>query len=763
LFAAPLGFELGLYPTSVATGDFDADGVLDLAITLLDENCVEILLGSGDATFQEPRRFAAGALPRGVVTADFDRDGVLDLAVSNVSDSTVCILEGLHTGGVANGQFAAPAFHRAGWENRGLAAFDLDGDAWTDLVVAGRSTVVVLRNRGDGGFEPWADLPTPGSWGVTAFRHASPSRPVLVAANWTHPQLDVFVGVDSAGSAFAALPPIPMPGGSAEITSGDLDGDGRMDLVAPGAAGLRVLLGAPTPGGFGPAASYESAGGQMNDAALVDMDADGRLDIAATDTDLQEVALLVNQGGGAFGAAHRLAAWAGPNGIEAGDADGDGRADLFAVNSGTQVAVPALLVYRGLCGLVEAPRITDVRDVPHDQGGTVFVTWLASGLDSRASRAIREYRVWRRIHPPGVSVRVASDFGSFVPGTHLAVARPAGAAVEYWEPIAEVPAAFLQGYGYTAATTQDSIAGSNPYTAFFVQALTADPLAFYSSEPDSGYSVDNLAPPAPMPFVAEYTPSGVALHWLPSPASDFSAFRLHRGASATFVPGAENLVVASPDTGYFDPVSSASYYKLAAVDVHGNVGRYSLVSPEYPTAALATFLDPELRDGSVTLRWYLSTDDAVACTVHRRTPGESWRILGAGVPEGTGQVVYHDDSVSPGGRYGYRLGVRVDGGPEVFAGEGWVDVPSSAGDLGPRVTNPVLGGDVIVSFAPPAGRDVRVELLDVAGRVLETRDVRGTGARQNLTLAPSHALAPGVYLVRIRLDRPVVVRVAVLR
>ncbi len=763
LFADPTAMQLGLFPVSVAKGDFDADGRLDLAITLLDENKVAVLMGNGDGSFQPQQKYAAGTLPRGVVAADFDHDGALDLAVTDVSDSSVNILKGRLIGGIPSGQFSAPVAYKAGWENRGVVATDLDGDSWIDLVVAGRTAAVVLKNLGDGTFARTAYLSTPGCWSVTAFRHPSTSRPVIVAANWTVSRLDVFVGADSAGSSFNALSPIALTAGCAEITAGDLNGDGFMDLVAPGAAGLRVLLGTSSAGGFGAPVSYESGGGQMNDAALLDMNADGALDIAATDTDLQNVVLLLNAGDGTFGGGYRLESWAGPNGIEAGDSDGDHLADLFVVHSGTQIAVPALFVWRGLCGLVLEPVLTDVRDVPHDQGGRVFVTWQASGLDRPSTRGILNYRVWRRILPPGTSARIATDFLTFVPGAHTVVARFAGATIEYWEPVAEVPAAFLEGYGYTAATTQDSIAGSYPYTAFFVQALTSDPFTFYSSAVDSGYSVDNLAPPTPEPFVVVYTAQGAALHWAPNAAGDFARFHLHRGAEPEFAPAADNLLAAQADTGYVDPSGSSQwYYKLAAVDVHGNVSPYALATPNGSTAALASLVTHEVRDGRVFLVWHVAADAPTTCTVQRRLESGWWKDLGIERLDGSGFVRFEDGDVVPGSRYGYRLAILEGAGAVQFAGESWIDLPSEI-DLAPRVPNPVIGGDVTVSFATPMGHATRVELLDVSGRIVASRTIAGTGVRQVIGLARAHDLAPGLYLVRIGMDKPVVARVAVLR
>src|SRR5262249_12217831 len=107
--------------------------------------------------------------------------------------------------------------------------------------------------------------------------------------------------------------------------------------------------------------------------------------------------------------------------------------------------------------------------------------------------------------------------------------------------------------------------------------------AFWASAPDSGYSVDNLGPAMPAPFTGAYAGGGTHLHWGANSESDLAGYRLHRGSSPGFVPGPGNLVSEQPDTGYVDLGPAGSYYKLAAVDVHGNVSPYALLSPSGTT------------------------------------------------------------------------------------------------------------------------------------------------------------------------------------
>src|SRR5205814_748853 len=151
---------------------------------------------------------------------------------------------------------------------------------------------------------------------------------------------------------------------------------------------------------------------------------------------------------------------------------------------------------------------------------------------------------------PGAAAVASAGTGPAAGGSSVwrRVAPAHGLVETFWEAIATLPAEQLISYAYDAPTTQDSIAGSNPYTAFFVTALTADPFTFFESAVDSGYSVDNLSPPTPAPFVATYASGSATLHWGASPAQDFREFRLYRGFSTAFVPAPANLVTATRAT-----------------------------------------------------------------------------------------------------------------------------------------------------------------------------------------------------------------------
>jgi hypothetical protein len=81
-FIARRDFDVGFWPKALAVGDFNGDGVEDLAVANEASNNVSVLLGNGNATFQARRNFAAGSAPHWVSVGDFNGDGMADLAVA---------------------------------------------------------------------------------------------------------------------------------------------------------------------------------------------------------------------------------------------------------------------------------------------------------------------------------------------------------------------------------------------------------------------------------------------------------------------------------------------------------------------------------------------------------------------------------------------------------------------------------------------------------------------------------------------------------
>jgi hypothetical protein len=125
----PVDSAAGINPISVATGDFRAIGITDLAVANSLSGDVTISLGNGDGTFRPPVSYPVGGYPYSVVAADFNGDGILDLAVTAGGRVQVLI-------GNGDGTFQAPVPYLAGTNPTAMATADLAGHGVLDLMVA---------------------------------------------------------------------------------------------------------------------------------------------------------------------------------------------------------------------------------------------------------------------------------------------------------------------------------------------------------------------------------------------------------------------------------------------------------------------------------------------------------------------------------------------------------------------------------------------------------------------------------------------------
>jgi hypothetical protein len=240
------------------------------------------------------------------------------------------------------------------------------------------------------------------------------------------------------------------------------------------------------------------------------------------------------------------------------------------------------------------PAITGIADVAADQGGHVRLAWNASYLDSDPYYAIGSYYIWRQT-PASLAAAAVRRGARWVDDPAMAGVGPDPASGRLfrhdassafaWEFVASQPANGSTQYTYVAPTTRDSMSVTNPRTAFMVEARWTGGMAFWDSAPDSGYSVDNLAPAAPAQLAARWYSGTSVLGWLPNVESDLFGYRVYRGTTSTFTPGPGNLVASPPDTGYVDAAGAAYWYKVSAVDIHGNESPFATVLPQGVTGS----------------------------------------------------------------------------------------------------------------------------------------------------------------------------------
>jgi hypothetical protein len=296
------------------------------------------------------------------------------------------------------------------------------------------------------------------------------------------------------------------------------------------------------------------------------------------------------------------------------------------------------------------PKITKVKDVPNDQGGKLKLSWDPSYLDNDPQFGIANYWIWRSV--PGSVAAAALRRGAHLlsadgneeprPGVRTFKTTVMSGTSYSWEYVGSQVAQAFPGYSMVMPVSSDSMFESNPYTAFMVEAKPPSGNAYWNSAPDSGYSVDNLGPVMPAPFTGQWLrAAGTALQWGANHEADLAGYLLYRGASAGFVPGPTNLVTGLAGTSYTDPAgTNTSFYKLAAVDAHGNVSPYALLVPsgtvdvpaeELPREVGLLALGPNPVREEVALRFALPREAAVSLAIYdasgRRIRGltaETW-------------------------------------------------------------------------------------------------------------------------------------------
>ena len=232
----------------------------------------------------------------------------------------------------------------------------------------------------------------------------------------------------------------------------------------------------------------------------------------------------------------------------------------------------------------ELPQIDFVTDIPGDQGGQVRLAWTRTGYDVVESPTpVTQYAIYRRIDG---GAREGDGAGKLPDG--VVDEGASGSPERYppgdWHYVTAVPARAEEEYSTVVPTLVDStVGGDTGYSVFFLRAMTDTPWVYFDSPPDSGYSVDNIAPAMPTGFALEYNATQNFLSWDESPDADFQYFRIYRSDTPGFTHGPGNLIHMTIDTSWVDYVGDgwSYYYKLTAVDFAGNES--DAASPETVT------------------------------------------------------------------------------------------------------------------------------------------------------------------------------------
>ncbi len=215
-----------------------------------------------------------------------------------------------------------------------------------------------------------------------------------------------------------------------------------------------------------------------------------------------------------------------------------------------------------------APRIVAISDIPGDQGGYVGIQFRGSDYDCCYNAYdVMEYSVWRELD---LSLFRSSDLLDLETDPNIQLLRED----EYWEYMGSLPAVEFENYGFVAPTIEDSTEIGIPFNRYLIIAHTNMDDVQFISEPDSGYSVDNLSPgvPAGLTVVREGD-NGALVTWEQNVEPDLSHYELYRDVNPIFEVSETTLISTQIDTLFIDEslVNDITfYYRLIAQDYHGN-------------------------------------------------------------------------------------------------------------------------------------------------------------------------------------------------
>jgi len=269
-FDTRVNLPAGNNPHDIAIGDIDGDGKPDLAVSNFNSNTVTIYRNIGTpgsitaGSFAPRVDFTTELYLQDIVLADIDGDKKPDLIAPNFYNGTVSVYRNISVmGSINNSSFAAKVEFATVTNPLGIATGDLDGDGKLEMIVTSSSlsSMSVFHNIStpgaitSGSFEPRIDFNSGGGGYVDVGDMNGDTKPDMVVKNGSG-NVSVLKNLCTTGSigtdSFASRYEFPAGGGTSEISLGDLDCDGKPDLIYMDGAGniisiLRNRISEPVP------------------------------------------------------------------------------------------------------------------------------------------------------------------------------------------------------------------------------------------------------------------------------------------------------------------------------------------------------------------------------------------------------------------------------------------------------------------------------------------------------------------------------------
>lgn len=335
-------YSVGQTPTAMAAGDFNQDGVLDLAVGAHLGDRIDILLGSGDGTYTAatPVPLPANSGIFDLCIARLDAGTTLDLVASMSFNNTAIVFHGAGDGTFTLGATLTMA---GGDDAMGVEVGDFDGNLTMDVAVVVRDPglVGIFLNDGAGTFT--SPIATSFSVGFEARNLVAglfdgDTVLDLAVSVRNSEQIELYLG--NGDGTFAASPfsSTTVSGQPWTLAAVDLDGGGSLDIVVAGenTGQVTTLLGDGAGALSTAPSSPVTVGASPIGIASGDFNGDEAPDIVAANIVDGTISILLGDGSGGLvpGAQPTLLVGPLPFALVVADLDGDGIQDIAVANQG---------------------------------------------------------------------------------------------------------------------------------------------------------------------------------------------------------------------------------------------------------------------------------------------------------------------------------------------------------------------------------------------------------------------------------------------
>jgi T5SS/PEP-CTERM-associated repeat protein len=280
-FSDPNLVDIQGQPTSIAVGDLNGNGSLDIAVTVQgdtpsDLGSLLVLINDGTGQSFSTQQFSVGVQPSAVALGDFSGVNGLDIAVANRGSNTVSLF--LNNGGSFDVASPIPV----GVAPSAIVAEDL-GEGAVDLVVANEAdnNIMILRNNGQAVFTPLAPIAVgaqPRS--ISAADLNSNGLADLVVGNFGDGTIMVMANTGNPSFQYVITSTVSVGLGPIGIDIEDLDNNKLLDIsVLNQTSGDIAILKGLGGAEFSPPVNFQ-LGGEPRSFATVDLDSNGNVDIA---------------------------------------------------------------------------------------------------------------------------------------------------------------------------------------------------------------------------------------------------------------------------------------------------------------------------------------------------------------------------------------------------------------------------------------------------------------------------------------------------